>query len=70
MSDTAQAAMNVAETADRNAFEEEAIEIASQWAQEKIENFLNDIEYDIKHEHSSPSDIITEEMATITSCSR
>lgn len=46
MSDTAQPAMNVAGTADRNAFEEEAIEIASQWAQEKIENFLNDIEYD------------------------
>ncbi|KAG4255465.1 hypothetical protein FPRO04_03997 [Fusarium proliferatum] len=44
MSDTAQAAMNVAGTADRNAFEEEAIEIASQWAQEKMENFLNDIE--------------------------
>ncbi|KAF5964579.1 hypothetical protein FBULB1_12706 [Fusarium bulbicola] len=36
--------MNVADTADRNAFEEEAIEIASQWAQEKVENFLNDIE--------------------------
>ncbi|CVK94511.1 uncharacterized protein FMAN_03584 [Fusarium mangiferae] len=44
MSDTAQAAMSVAGTADRNAFEGEAIEIASQWAQEKIENFLNDIE--------------------------
>ncbi|KAG5746114.1 hypothetical protein H9Q69_006692 [Fusarium xylarioides] len=44
MSDTRQAAMNVADPADRNALEEEAIEVASQWAQEKIENFLNDIE--------------------------
>ncbi|KAF5556323.1 hypothetical protein FMEXI_1165 [Fusarium mexicanum] len=44
MSDTMKAAMNVAETADRNAFEEEAVEVASQWAQEKVENFLNDIE--------------------------
>ncbi|KAF5689944.1 hypothetical protein FCIRC_1107 [Fusarium circinatum] len=44
MSGTMQGAMNVADTADRNAFEEEAIEIASQWAQEKVENFLNDIE--------------------------
>ncbi|KAF5570833.1 hypothetical protein FPHYL_925 [Fusarium phyllophilum] len=44
MSDTIQAAMNVAETADRNALVEEAIDVASQWAQEKIENFLNEIE--------------------------
>lgn len=70
MSDTAQAAMNVAGMADRNGFEEEAIEIASQWAQEKIENFLNDIEYGIKYEHSPSSDKITEEIAMITSCSR
>ncbi|KAF5667842.1 hypothetical protein FDENT_12009 [Fusarium denticulatum] len=44
MSGTIQAAMNVAEPADRNALEEEAIEVASQWAQEKIENFLSEIE--------------------------
>ncbi|KAF5642058.1 hypothetical protein F52700_3240 [Fusarium sp. NRRL 52700] len=36
--------MDVAQTADRNAFAEEAIEVASQWAQEKVENFMNDIE--------------------------
>ncbi|KAF5573448.1 exonuclease VII small subunit domain-containing protein [Fusarium pseudoanthophilum] len=44
MSDTIQAATNIADTADRNALMEEAIEIASQWAQEKIENFLGEIE--------------------------
>ena len=71
MSDTTQATMNVAQTADRNAFAEEAIEVASQWAQEKVENFMNDIEYDIKYNQSSPSsDITTEAMATITSYSR
>ncbi|RBQ75715.1 hypothetical protein FVER14953_03500 [Fusarium verticillioides] len=48
MSDTIQAATNIAETADRNDLMEEAIEIASQWAQEKIENFLSEVEYDIK----------------------
>ncbi|KAG9503562.1 hypothetical protein J7337_003513 [Fusarium musae] len=48
MSDTIQSATNIAETADRNALMEEAIEIASQWAQEKIENFLSEIEYDIE----------------------
>ncbi|KAF5970432.1 hypothetical protein FCOIX_10416 [Fusarium coicis] len=46
MSDMIQAARNVAETSDRNALEkeEEAIEVASQWAQEKLENFLNTVE--------------------------
>ncbi|KAF5574407.1 hypothetical protein FPCIR_13600 [Fusarium pseudocircinatum] len=44
MSGTMQGAMNVADTVDRNAFEEEAIEVASQWAQEKVENFLTEIE--------------------------
>ncbi|RBR02754.1 hypothetical protein FVER53590_03500 [Fusarium verticillioides] len=44
MSDTIQAATNIAETADRNDLMEEAIEIASQWAQEKIENFLSEVE--------------------------
>ncbi|KAH6971229.1 hypothetical protein BKA56DRAFT_694287 [Ilyonectria sp. MPI-CAGE-AT-0026] len=46
MSDMIQAARNVGETADRNALEkeEEAIEVASQWAQEKLENFLNEVE--------------------------
>ena len=46
MSDMIQAARNVAETSDRNALEkeEEAVEVASQWAQEKLENFLNTVE--------------------------
>ncbi|KAG9187003.1 hypothetical protein G6011_10111 [Alternaria panax] len=41
-----QAARNMAESADRDALqhEEEAVEVASQWAQEKLENFLTNVE--------------------------
>lgn len=47
MPDIIETVRDVAETADRNAVkkEEEAVEVASQWAQEKLENFLNEVEY-------------------------
>ncbi|KAJ4146066.1 hypothetical protein LMH87_004896 [Akanthomyces muscarius] len=46
MPDIIETVRDVAETADRNAVkkEEEAVEVASQWAQEKLENFLNEVE--------------------------
>ncbi|KAF5618854.1 uncharacterized protein FTJAE_12121 [Fusarium tjaetaba] len=54
-----QVASNITETADRNALMEEAIEIASQWAQEKIENFLSDIENGNDHKLLKISHIIS-----------
>ncbi|KAL1791776.1 hypothetical protein ACET3X_009527 [Alternaria dauci] len=46
MAAIATAARNMAESADREALqhEEEAVEVASQWAQEKLENFLASVE--------------------------
>lgn len=46
MSDMIQSVRTVAETVDRNALvkEEEAIEVASQWAQERLDNFLSQVE--------------------------
>lgn len=47
MTDMVQGVRNAAESLDRNALqkEEEAVEVASQWAQEKLENFLTQVEY-------------------------
>lgn len=47
MTDMIQGVRNAAESLDRNALqkEEEAVEVASQWAQEKLENFLTQVEY-------------------------
>jgi phosphoribosyl-ATP pyrophosphohydrolase len=46
MTELVKGARGVAEGADREALkhEEEAIEVASQWAQEKLENFLLEVE--------------------------
>lgn len=47
MTDMIQGVRNAAESLDRNSLqkEEEAVEVASQWAQEKLENFLTQVEY-------------------------
>lgn len=77
MPDIIETVRDVAETADRNAVkkEEEAVEVASQWAQEKLENFLNEVECVVpslpfERSHTMLIQLYVGATVTTTSCSR